>query len=161
MKLNEKSECRIGVISDTHGLLRPEAMDILQGSDFIIHAGDIGGQNIIKELEGIAPVVSVRGNTDFGDFAKTLLNTNMLQVEDQSVYILHDLNMLDLDPVVAELNIIISGHTHRPMIKEKDGILYFNPGSAGPRRPGTFVTVGMLHFKNGKFNPQIVSLNDQ
>ena len=125
---------RVGLISDTHGLLRPEATAFLRGSDFVIHAGDIGDAQILKDLARIAPVTAVRGNNDRGPWAASLEENEILQVEEIFIYVLHDLAQLDLDPAAAGFRVVVSGHSHRPSVKEKDGVVYVNPGSAGPRR---------------------------
>ena len=148
----------IGVISDTHGLLRPQALSALRGSDLIIHAGDIGNPQILEALARIAPVFAVRGNTDRGAWAKALPPTQILQLEPCSVYVLHDLDELDLDPVSAGFDAVIFGHSHQPKIEAKDDVLYFNPGSAGPRRFRLPVTVGRLLLKDGKASAEIVEI---
>jgi putative phosphoesterase len=125
---------RIGVISDTHGLLRPEAVAFLRGSDFVIHAGDIGDARILHELAAIGPVTAVRGNNDKGRWAESVADTELLQIEGALIYVLHDITELDLDPVAAGFRVVVSGHSHKPSMSEKDGVLYLNPGSAGPRR---------------------------
>ncbi|HVV50504.1 MAG TPA: metallophosphoesterase family protein [Polyangia bacterium] len=125
---------RVGVISDTHGLLRPEAVAFLRGSNFIVHAGDIGDAGILRELAAIAPITAVRGNNDRGAWAQTISETEVLQVEGVSIYVIHDLAGLDLDPRAAGLRVVVSGHSHKPSVDERDGVLYLNPGSAGPRR---------------------------
>ena len=125
---------RVGLISDTHGLLRPEATAFLRGSDFVIHAGDIGDAQILKDLARIAPVTAVRGNNDHGPWAAALGENEILRVEEIFIYVLHDLAQLDLDPAAAGFRVVVSGHSHRPSVKEKDGVVYVNPGSAGPRR---------------------------
>jgi uncharacterized protein len=125
---------RIGVISDTHGLLRPEAIAFLRGSDVIIHGGDIGDAAILKDLRAIAPVTAVRGNNDKGRWADTLRETELLRVEGASIYVIHDIAQLDLDPVAAGLRVVVSGHSHKPAVSEARGVLFINPGSAGPRR---------------------------
>ena len=124
----------VGVISDTHGLLRPEAVATLQGSDYIIHAGDVGDPAILKRLKEIAPVTAVRGNVDRGSWAKKILETNVLEINGLSIYVLHDLNQLDLNPEAAGFSAVVSGHSHMPKQETKNGVLYFNPGSAGPKR---------------------------
>ena len=126
-------ECRIGLISDTHGLLRPEAVHALRGSDFIVHAGDIGGPDIIERLSSIAPVTAVRGNNDKAGWAAGLNETEVLEVDDAIVYVVHDLAQLDVDPAAAGFHAVVCGHSHRPVIQERNGVLYVNPGSAGPR----------------------------
>ena len=125
---------RVGVISDTHGLLRPGATAFLQGSDFLIHAGDIGDAAILKDLAAIAPITAVRGNNDRGPWAAAIRETEVLRVEDALIYVLHDLAQLDLDPAAAGFHVVVSGHSHRPSVERRDGVVYVNPGSAGPRR---------------------------
>ena len=135
MRAQEKMTAKlVGVISDTHGLLRPEAVATLQGSDYIIHAGDVGDPAILKRLKEIAPVTAVRGNVDRGSWAKKILETNVLEINGLSIYVLHDLNQLDLNPEAAGFSAVVSGHSHMPKQETKNGVLYFNPGSAGPKR---------------------------
>jgi putative phosphoesterase len=148
----------IGVISDTHGLLRPQAIAALQGSALIIHAGDVGSPDILDALRQIAPVVAVRGNVDKGPWAERLPQTEVVQVDDSSMYVLHILDELDLDPPTAGFRAVISGHTHQPKIDTKDGVLYFNPGSAGPRRFNLPVSVGRLVLTDGKLRDEIMYL---
>lgn len=148
----------IGVISDTHGLLRPEALSALRGSQFIIHAGDVGDPEIIAQLERIAPVTAVRGNIDTEQWSRNLPLTNVLEADGLSFYVLHRQQDLDLDPVAAGFAAIIFGHSHQPLIEWKKDVLLFNPGSAGPRRFRLPVTVGKLEVKEGKLHPEIVEL---
>jgi len=148
----------IGVISDTHGLLRPEALAALQGSDRIIHAGDIGDPAILDRLAEIAPVTAVRGNVDREAWAKNIAETELLEVDGASIYILHILENLDLQPKAAVIQAVIYGHSHVPKQETKDGVLYFNPGSAGPRRFQLPVTVGKLIIDAGKIRSQVVQL---
>ena len=122
----------IGVISDTHGLLRAEAKDVLKGCDCIIHAGDIGRPEILDELRQIAPVHAIRGNIDKGDWAAQIPETEVVVYQDSYIYVLHNLHDLDLDPSAAGFQVVISGHSHQPKIQEREGVLYFNPGSAWP-----------------------------
>jgi putative phosphoesterase len=148
----------IGVISDTHGLLRPQAIAALKGSILIIHAGDVGSPDILDALRQIAPVFAVRGNVDKGSWARRLPETEVVQVDGVSLYILHILDGLDLDPPTAGFHAVISGHTHRPKMETNDGVLYFNPGSAGPRRFDLPVSVGRLALADGKLRGEIVDL---
>jgi uncharacterized protein len=148
----------IGVISDTHGLLRPQAMAALQGSALIIHAGDVGDPNIIDELRKIAPVVAVRGNVDRGAWAARLPQSEIVEHEGVLLYVLHILEDLDLDPPTAGFHAVITGHTHRPKMETKDDVLYFNPGSAGPRRFDLPVSVGRLTVADGKLRGEIITL---
>jgi putative phosphoesterase len=124
----------VGVISDTHGLLRPEALEALAGVDLIVHAGDIGAAEIIDALRRIAPVHAIRGNVDRGFWADEFSPTEIVAVDGESLYVLHDLNTLDLDPAAAGFRVVISGHSHDPAVSERRGVVYLNPGSAGPRR---------------------------
>lgn len=131
----------IGIISDTHGLLRAEAVEALQGSDLILHAGDIGTPEVIQALEEIAPVVAVRGNMDLGFWADDYPLTQVTECGHRKFYILHDIKKLQIDPATSEFDVVVSGHTHRLAREWKDGILYLNPGSAGPRRSGLPITL--------------------
>jgi uncharacterized protein len=149
----------IGVISDTHGLLRPQAVAALRGSALIIHAGDVGRPEILDELRGIAPVFAVRGNVDTGPWAIRLPETEIVRVEGCLLYVLHDENALDLDPQTAGFRAVIAGHSHRPKIDTKDGVLYFNPGSAGPRRFSLPVSVGRLTLSGGQLQAEILNLD--
>jgi uncharacterized protein len=151
----------IGVISDTHGLLRPEALAALRESDRIIHAGDIGDPKILDRLSEVAPVTSVRGNVDREDWARNIPETNILEVEGVSIYVLHILENLDLKPEVAGIHAVIYGHSHVPRQEMKNGVLYFNPGSAGPRRFQLPATIGKLIVKAGKIRSEIIHLLPQ
>jgi uncharacterized protein len=149
----------IGVISDTHGLLRPQAVAALRGCSPIIHAGDIGRPEILDELRRIAPVFAVRGNVDKGPWAMQLPETEIVTVEDFWLYVLHDLNALDLEPATAGFHAVITGHSHQPKIETKDGVLYLNPGSAGPRRFDLPVSVGRLILSGTDLRAEIVKLD--
>lgn len=135
---------RIGLISDTHGLLREEALRALRGSDLIIHAGDVGDSSILEALRKIAPVVAVRGNVDTAEWAKALPETAVVEAGEVNVYVLHDANALDLDPKAAGFQIVVSGHSHKPGQTERNGVMFLNPGSAGPRRFQLPITVARL-----------------
>jgi putative phosphoesterase len=148
----------IGVISDTHGLLRPEAVAALRGSDFIIHAGDIGDPRIIDKLAELAPLTAVRGNVDHGAWAQKTPTTNLLEIGEISIYVLHSLQELDLKPEAAKFAAVVYGHSHVPKQEVKNGVLYFNPGSAGPRRFKLPVSVGRLTIKGAKIDARIVGL---
>jgi putative phosphoesterase len=148
----------IGVISDTHGLLRPQAVAALRGCPVIIHAGDVGRPEILDELRRIAPVYAVRGNVDIGPWAMQLPENEIVEIEDCLLYVLHDLNALDLDPPTAGFRAVIAGHSHQPKIETKDGVLYFNPGSAGPRRFNLPISVGRLTLSDGKLTAEIIHL---
>ncbi|MBW8064698.1 MAG: metallophosphoesterase family protein [Nitrospira sp.] len=149
----------VGVISDTHGLLRPEAVAELKSSELIVHAGDIGTPEVLDELGKIAPVIAVRGNSDKGAWAATLPDTEVVQAGEFSFYVLHDVNELDLDPTAAEFTAVITGHSHRPGVEERNGVLFLNPGSAGPRRFKLPVTLARLHIRDGTLNVEVVELD--
>ena len=149
----------VGVISDTHGLLRPEAVAELKSSELIVHAGDIGTPEVLDELGKIAPVIAVRGNSDKGAWAATLPDTEVVQVGEFSFYVLHDVNELDLDPTAAEFTAVITGHSHRPGVEERNGVLFLNPGSSGPRRFKLPVTLARLHIRDGTLNVEVVELD--
>jgi uncharacterized protein len=149
---------RVGLISDTHGLLRPEALALLRGSDFIVHAGDIGNSGVLDELRRLAPLTAVRGNNDKGAWARSIAETEVLQVGEVSIYVLHDLAELDLDPAAAGFNVVVTGHSHNPRIDERDGVLYVNPGSAGPRRFKLPIAVGELRVAGSSVKAKIVEL---
>jgi uncharacterized protein len=134
----------IGLISDTHGLLRPEAIEALKGSDFIIHAGDIGNPEVLAGLSRLAPVTAIRGNVDRGPWASSLPGNEVLQAGAAFIFVIHNIADLDLDPAAAGFQVVVSGHSHQPGRREKDGVLYVNPGSAGPRRFKLPIAVGRL-----------------
>ena len=124
----------IGIISDTHGLLRPEALDALKGSRLIVHAGDIGSLDVVEGLADLAPVIAIRGNVDRGEWAGKFPPTATREMEGRRFHVLHDLKEIDFDPAAARIDLVISGHSHKPDVHYQDGVLYVNPGSAGPRR---------------------------
>ena len=151
----------VGVISDTHGLLRPEALAALEGSDLIVHAGDVGGADILQGLEEIAPVWPVRGNTDGGPFGASLPMHEVVEVAPPAgplLYVVHRLEDLDLDPAAAGMAAVIYGHTHRSAIDLREQVLYFNPGAAGPRRFSLPVTVGRLLIDGSELKPEVVTV---
>lgn len=148
----------VGLISDTHGLLRPEAVEAMQGSHLIIHAGDIGDPEILARLRSIAPVVAVRGNVDTGRWAADLPETAVAEAGDVQLYVLHDLNKLDLNPRAAGFDVVVSGHSHRPAQEERNGVLYVNPGSAGPRRFRLPITVARLDLSKKPLQAEFVHL---
>jgi putative phosphoesterase len=149
---------RIGLISDTHGLIRPEAVEFLSGSQVIIHCGDICEPNILAELRCIAPVTAVRGNNDHGTWADQLPEYELLRVGGTCLYIIHDLAQMDLDPVSAGVAVVLSGHSHKPAIERRAGILYVNPGSAGPRRFKLPISAGELIVEGESVTPRLVDL---
>ena len=148
----------IGVISDTHGLLRPEAISALRGADHIIHAGDVGSPEILEKLSAIAPVTAVLGNVDKSAWSRKLPETEVLELGGVSIYVLHDLALLDLKPKAAGFAAVISGHSHVPKQEVRDGVLYFNPGSAGPRRFKLPVSVGRLIVEDGGVRGELLQL---
>lgn len=153
---------QIGVISDTHGLLRPEAIEALTGSDLILHAGDIGKLEILEELRTIAPVVAVRGNNDIGDWAQTIPESETITIENVSIHLLHIAKDLKLDPKISRVQVVISGHSHQPSLEEHEGVLFLNPGSAGPRRFKLPISVACLYVRDQTVQAQIVDLvNDK
>ena len=153
-----KAEMLIGVISDTHGLLRPEAVEALFGSDLIIHAGDVGDPKILEELAELAPVRAIRGNVDIDPPLRGLPETDVVEVGGVSFYVVHNVHDLDLNPAAAGFAAVISGHSHKPAIKTRAGVLYFNPGSAGPRRFKLPISVGRLRVRDGTIMPELVVL---
>jgi hypothetical protein len=149
---------KIGLISDTHGLLRREALQALRGSDLIIHGGDVGDPSILQALADIAPVVAVRGNVDTTDWAKSLPETAVAEAGSVNIYALHDLKTLDLDPKASEFHVVVSGHSHKPSRSERNGVLYINPGSAGPRRFSLPITVAILDLSASPWTMEFVDL---
>ncbi len=150
----------IGVISDTHGLLRPEAIEALQGCELIVHAGDIGHPKVLEELRNIAPVIAVRGNIDRDTWANTLAETEIFEHRGRFFYLLHDANRLDLDPAAAKIDAVIAGHSHQPKINEQDGVIFFNPGSAGPRRFKLPICVGKIYLKDQIITAEHIELTE-
>lgn len=153
------AEHLIGVISDTHGLLRPQAVKALQGVEFIIHAGDIGGPDILAALEAIAPVGAVRGNTDKGKWARKLPQTRVVEAGGAHLYVLHELYALDLDPAAAGLAAVIFGHSHHPHLERRNGVLYLNPGAAGPRRFTLPVSLALLRIAANSLQVELIEFN--
>ena len=149
----------VGVISDTHGLLRPEAVKMLRGSEHIIHAGDIGAPEIVAELEKIAPVTAIRGNVDTQEWAHRFAETEVVELAGLYFYVIHDANALDLNPKAAGFAAVISGHSHKPKQEVKDGVLYFNPGSAGPRRFTLLISLGRLTIDGGHLSGEIFQID--
>jgi putative phosphoesterase len=149
----------VGLISDTHGLLRPEALEYLRGSDFIVHAGDIGTPGILAQLAELAPVTAVRGNNDNGAWASALRITEALEVGSALIYVIHDLAELDIDPAAGGFHAVIAGHSHRPASDVREGVLFCNPGSAGPRRFKLPVSVGRLLIAGAGVTAELFELN--
>jgi uncharacterized protein len=152
---------RVGVISDTHGLLRPEAEKSLCGMDLILHAGDVGNPQILERLKTIAPVFAVRGNVDTQAWARELPETTVVQTESASFYMLHNLRALDMRPEAAGFHAVISGHTHQAEQWERDGVLYLNPGSAGPKRFQLPVTLALLDLGRTPWKVELINLTKQ
>jgi uncharacterized protein len=149
---------KVGLISDTHGLLRAEAEAAMNGCDYIVHAGDIGDATILAKLAALAPVTAVRGNNDKGPWAQAIPASDVLSVGDIRVYVLHDLGELNFDPFAAGFRVVVSGHSHRPLIQERGSVLYVNPGSAGPRRFKLPVSVAELQVSGKSVHAQIHEL---
>jgi uncharacterized protein len=148
---------RIGLISDTHGLLRPEAVDVLRGSDFIVHAGDIG-EGVLDTLSTIAPVSAVRGNNDRAPWAEHIAETQRLRFGEVTLHVLHDLADLAIDPRAAGVDVVVAGHSHRPLIERRGGVLYVNPGSAGPVRFRLPVSLALMQVTGSQVSARIVEL---
>jgi hypothetical protein len=153
-----KTPQKIGLISDTHGLLRAEALAALRGSELIVHAGDVGDPNILEALRKIAPVVAVRGNVDTADWAQSLPETAVAKAGAVNIYVLHDVHALDLNPKAAGFAIVVSGHSHKPGRSERDGVMYINPGSAGPRRFHLPTKVARLNLEATPWRVEFVDL---
>ena len=150
---------RIGLISDTHDLLRPAAVDFLRGCEHIIHAGDIANVAVLQALATLAPVSAVRGNNDHAAALTDLPETLTLQLGELRVYVLHDLKRLAIDPAAAGVNVVISGHSHKPLVDEREGVLYVNPGSAGRRRFKLPICVGELVIDRREVMPRVVEID--
>ncbi|HUB02822.1 MAG TPA: metallophosphoesterase family protein [Terriglobales bacterium] len=148
----------VGVISDTHGLLRPQAVAALKGVDHILHAGDVGGQDILDALARIAPVTAIRGNVDTEPWAEGIAEIEVVELGGTLIYMLHDLGRLDLKPEAAGMDVVVYGHSHQPKMEEKNGVLYFNPGSAGPRRFQLPVSLGRLVVEDGRARAEVIEL---
>lgn len=155
---NQGTKHIVGVISDTHGLVRPQAVAALQGCELIIHAGDIGKPEVLDELREVAPIIAVRGNVDKGPWADSIRVTEVVQVGKHLFYVLHNLDELDLDPVAAEFRGVITGHSHRPSVGWRDGVMYLNPGSAGPRRFTLPIAVARIHVRGDTLEGELVEL---
>ena len=148
----------VGIISDTHGRLRPEVMKVFNGVDLILHAGDIGAIGVLEQLRSMAPVVAVRGNNDRDDWASGIPETEVTQVGSVYIYVLHDLNEIDLSPAASGFHVVVSGHSHQPSIERRAGVLFINPGSAGPRRFKLPVSVARLRIEGATFSAETVEL---
>jgi len=157
--MSNASRQQIGIISDTHGLLRPQALEALQGVDLILHAGDIGNQQVLDTLNTIAPVVAVRGNNDKGDWAQALPDWEVVEIGNVSIYMLHDVKEIEISPSGGGFHVVVSGHSHKPSVEERRGVLFVNPGSAGPRRFTLPVSLAHLHVVGEKVEARIVELS--
>jgi uncharacterized protein len=157
--MNTNDNLRVGLISDTHGLLRPEARAFLVGCDYIIHGGDVGEPKILDELASLAPLIAVRGNNDTGPWAARLRETELIRVGNVFVYVIHDLAELDIDPGAAGVRVVVSGHSHHPKIEERSAILYVNPGSCGPRRFKLPISVGEITVSGSAVEARLVDLS--
>lgn len=149
---------RVGVISDTHGLLRPQAMALLQGCDHIVHGGDIGGREILAQLALLAPVTAVRGNNDSEPWAASLPQTQLLELGGVKIFVVHNLDDLKFHPLPEGVRVVVSGHSHKPAVGERDGVLYVNPGSAGPRRFTLPISVAQLEILGSSVTPELMEL---
>jgi uncharacterized protein len=158
MRAVDRNPTILGIISDTHGLLREEALLALKGSDLIIHAGDVGNPEIIQSLKSLAPVFAVRGNVDTEPWAQALPETEVIEAGPATIYVLHDVHALDLDPAAAGFHIVVSGHSHKAASTEHGGVLFLNPGSAGPRRFQLPVTLARLHMDRTPWKVEFIDL---
>ena len=161
MSVSTKNGLRVGLVSDTHGLLRPEARAFAAGCDYIIHGGDIGSAEILDELSALAPLIAVKGNNDRKAWAARLPETEMIRVGGVFIYIIHDLSKLDVDPHTAGAHVVVSGHSHKSLIELREGILYVNPGSCGPKRFKLPLSVGEIRVEGTKVRARIVELVEQ
>ena len=148
----------VGLVSDTHGLLRPEALAALRGVDLIVHAGDVGSAAVLDRLRALAPLVAVRGNNDHGPWAEPLAATEVVEVDGALLYVVHDVAELDLDPGAAGFHAVVSGHSHRPSVARKDGVLFVNPGSIGPRRFTLPIALALLRVDGGRLDARVIQL---
>jgi uncharacterized protein len=156
--LKNRNNRLIGVISDTHGLIRLEAFEALKKSDLIIHAGDIGNVQVLERLRTIAPVVAVQGNTDRGDWMKDLPHSRIIEADKRLIYVIHNLHEIDLDPVASRISAVIYGHSHQPLIRIEKGVLFLNPGSAGPRRFHLPISIALIRSTDLAFEPELIEL---
>lgn len=154
----DKDHFNIGVISDTHGLLRPSALRALEGSRLILHAGDVGNERVLDGLRSLAPVHAVRGNADRGEWANGLPLSEVVEAGGLRIYLIHIIGDMDIDPAAAGIAAVVYGHTHRQAARVKDSVLYLNPGSAGPRRFGQPATLARLIVIAGRLEPEIIEL---
>jgi putative phosphoesterase len=158
LQMRQSARQRIGLISDTHGLLRPEALAFLRGCSAIVHGGDIGGSKILDDLRCIAPVTAVRGNNDDAKLAEPLRYTELIRINRVLVFVIHDLSTMDIDPRIEGIRVVVSGHSHKPLVVEREGVLFVNPGSAGPRRFKLPIAMGELTIVGSNVSARIVDL---
>jgi putative phosphoesterase len=156
--LKRPKALRVGILSDTHGLLRPEARAFLFGCDHIIHGGDIGSAQLLEEIAAIAPVTAVRGNNDLGEWALRVPETELIRLGNVFAYVIHDLAELDIDPTAAQVSLVVSGHSHVPKIQQKDGVVFLNPGSCGPRRFRLPISIGEVLIEGEEVRARNVEL---
>ncbi len=157
--IDKQKDYTIGVISDTHGLLRPSVVEAFADVDMILHAGDVGDPDIISDLETLAPLIAVRGNMDYGNWAERLPVVQSIQVDNHFILLIHDVGWIDRDIDLSNYQVVINGHTHRPLIENHNQLVYFNPGSAGHRRRQYPISVGKLTVRNGQLIPNLIELN--
>lgn len=158
MNLGAPRELRLGVVSDTHGLVRPRALELLRGCDLILHAGDVGGAEVLETLAAVAPVRAVRGNTDHAPWASALPETDVVEAGGLFLYLLHDIGRLDLDPAAAGFHAVIFGHSHKPAVYRRAGVLFLNPGSIGPRRFRLPVSLALLGLRGDSLDPRLIEI---
>jgi uncharacterized protein len=158
--LTKAADIVVGLVSDTHGLVRASALKALAGVARIIHAGDVGNAEVLGQLEKVAPVVAIRGNNDRGAWAESLPETDVVEIGQTLVYVIHDLGELDLEPAAAGFRAVVSGHSHRPSIEQREGVLYVNPGSIGPRRFKLPIALARLRVRGTQLDARIVELED-
>jgi len=157
--LHKESELRVGLVADTHGLLRPAARAFLTGCDYIVHGGDVGAAEILDDLAGMAPLIAVRGNNDTQTWAARLPATELVRVGGVFIYVIHDLAELDIDLEAAGVQVVVSGHSHRPKVEERRGVLYVNPGSCGPRRFTLPISAGEIIVSGSGAQARLVDLS--
>jgi putative phosphoesterase len=158
--MNGPEELRVGLLSDTHGLLRPETRAFLFGCDYIVHGGDVGRAEILDALAAVAPLIAVRGNNDTEDWAERLPRTELVRIGNVFVYVIHNLAELEIDPLALGVRVVVSGHSHQPKVEDRSGILYINPGSCGPRRFKLPITAGEILVSGSAVKARIVDLSD-
>jgi uncharacterized protein len=158
VRVTRATTLRVGLIADTHGLLRSQATALLQGCEHILHGGDIGAPAILEQLAALAPVTAVRGNNDTQAWAASLPQTQLLEFQAVRIYLIHDLADLELEPAAADVHVIVSGHSHRPLVRERDGVIYVNPGSAGPRRFRLPISIGQLEISGASVTAKLIEL---